>query len=53
MVTKQLFDKVDVLMLVRQHISHIFHIFFAHTSSLTDPHILEKNLPYKLAWLTE
>ena len=36
MVTKQLFDKVDVLMLVQQHI-------FAHISSLTGPHILEKS----------
>ena len=25
-----------------QHISHIFSIFFAHISSLTGPHILEK-----------
>jgi len=39
MVTKQLFDKVDVLMLVQQH---IFRIFFVHISSLTGPHILEK-----------
>jgi len=28
MVIKQLFDKVDVLMLVQQHISHIFHTYF-------------------------
>ena len=30
---------------------HIFRIFFAHISSLTGPHILEKNLRYKLACL--
>ena len=48
MVTKQLFDKVDVFMLVQQHISHIFRAYFKLDRSA----YFGKNLRYKLACLT-